>query len=147
MSSTEAVISGVAGAAALNVAHQALQGATVDAPRMEVLGMRAMKKGFEAAGANVPPRKDLYPLTLIGDLISNSGYYSLVGLTKPENALLAGTALGLAAGVGAVALPGPIGLGTEPSTRTPQTTAMTIGLYLLGGVVAGLTYSLMSKRR
>jgi len=106
MSSTQAIVSGVAGASALNLAHQALQGVTVDAPRMEILGMRAMKKGFEAAGEEVPPRSELYPLTLMGDLISNSGYYSLVGLAKPENAIVTGAALGLAAGVGAVTLPG-----------------------------------------
>jgi hypothetical protein len=61
--------------------------------------------------------------------------------------VLAGTALGLAAGIGAVALPGPMGLGSEPSTRTPQTTALTIGLYLLGGVVAGATFALMSRNK
>ena len=147
MSSTQAIVSGVAGASALNLAHQALQGVTVDAPRMEILGMRAMKKGFEAAGEEVPPRSELYPLTLMGDLISNSGYYSLVGLAKPEHAIVTGAALGLAAGLGAVTLPGPMGLGDEPSNRTAQTTGMTVGLYLLGGLVAGITYSLISKRK
>jgi len=107
--------------------------------------MRAMRKGFEAAGEDVPPRGELYPLTLIGDLISNSGYYSLVGLAKRENAIVTGAGLGLAAGIGAVTLPGPMGLGNAPSNRTAQTTGMTIGLYLLGGLVAGITYTVLSR--
>jgi hypothetical protein len=44
----------------------------------------------------------------------------------------------LAAGLGAVLLPGPMGLGNEPSTRTPGTAAMTVAWYFAGGLVAGL---------
>jgi hypothetical protein len=147
MTPTHAILSGIAGAAVLNIAHQSLQAVTDDAPRMEILGMRALKGGLEAAGAEVPPRRALFPITLAADLLSNSGYYSLVAMAAPEKGLLTGAMIGLAAGVGAVTLPGPMGLGNEPSNRTPQTTAMTIGLYTLGGLAAGATYSLLSRQR
>ena len=51
--------------------------------------------------------------------------------------------LGLAAGVGGVVLPEYLGLSSAPSARTKATQAMTIGWYTLGGVVAGLVYSLL----
>jgi hypothetical protein len=55
--------------------------------------------------------------------------------------------LGLAAGLGAVFLPGPLGLGSAPSNRTTQTQAMTVGWYLLGGLAAGLAYQTLGSRR
>ena len=42
--------------------------------------------------------------------------------------------------LGAVFLPGPLGLGTKPSARTPQTAAMTVAWYAIGGLVAGAVY-------
>jgi hypothetical protein len=67
-----------------------------------------------------------------------------VGVGRPQGALLRGAALGLAAGLGAVFLPGPLGLGEAPSNRTPATTAMTIGWYLIGGLAAALAYRTMA---
>ena len=64
----------------------------------------------------------------------------------PKGALACGAALGLAAGVGAVALPEPLGLGGGPSARTDETKAMTVAWYLAGGLAAGLAYSLLAKR-
>ena len=146
MTPAHAILSGIAGAAVLNIAHQSLQAVTDDAPRMEILGMRALKGGLEAVGADVPPRRELFPITLAADLLANAGYYSLVGLAGPNKGILTGGALGLAAGVGAVALPGPMGLGNEPSNRTPQTTAMTVGLYTLGGLAAGAVFTLLTRQ-
>lgn len=115
------------------------------APRMEILGMRAAKAGFEAAGEDVPPRRELMKMTFAGEVVSNSAYYSLVGFARPENGLLAGGALGLAAGIGAVLLPGPMGLGDEPSSRTPETKAMTIAWYTAGGLAAGAVWNAMGR--
>ena len=78
------------------------------------------------------------PMTFAAEAISNSAYYSLVGLARPENALAAGTLLGLAAGLGAVILPARLGLGESPSSRSPQTKLLTVAWYLAGGIVAGL---------
>jgi hypothetical protein len=44
--------------------------------------------------------------------------------------------LGISAGLGTVALPGPLGLGKEPSNRTTATRVMTELWYLVGGLVA-----------
>jgi len=109
--------------------------------------MRALAKGFAAADHDIPPRRDLIKIAMAGDLASNTAYYSLVGAAGPDNAVAAGTLLGLAAGIGAVLLPGPLGLGEAPSARTPQTKAMTVAWYLAGGLAAGLAFRALSDTR
>ncbi|UYZ61883.1 hypothetical protein [Hymenobacter weizhouensis] len=126
---------GLAGAVALNVVHETVRRLRPhDAPRMDVLGMRGLRKLLGLAQAPQPDTRTAYALTLAGDLLSNGLYYSLVGTGR--SAWARGTVLGLAAGIGGVVLPGPLGLGEAPSNRTPQTQAMTVAWYLLGGVVA-----------
>ena len=142
-----ALVSGLAGAATVTFLNETVRRVAPEvAPRMEILGMRAMKAGFEAADAEVPPRRDLIKIAFGGEVASNTAYYSLVGLAKPENAVAAGATLGLAAGLGAVFLPGPMGLGEAPSTRTAGTTAMTVAWHFAGGLVAGLVARSMADK-
>lgn len=141
----QALGSGLAGAFVLTVVHESVRRFVPEAPRADLLGMRAIAKGLKAAGQQPPPDDKLHTLALGGDIVANTLYYSLVGLGGRENAWLLGSTLGAAAGVGAVALPGPMGLGTEPSARTPATAAMTVGWYLIGGVAAAAVYSLFAR--
>ncbi len=105
---------------------------------MDVLGMRSIARLSRAIGQQ-PPDK-LHEAALMGDIFSNAGYYSLVGVAGRERALYVGAGLGLAAGLGAVTLPGPLGLGSAPSGRTTTTQALTVALYTTGGLVAGSLY-------
>lgn len=132
---TQALGSGLAGALLLNVVHETVRRIRPhDAPRMDVLGGRALRKLLAKAEAPQPAPDELYYLTMAGDILSNSLYFSLVG--QGQSAWWRGAALGLAAGVGGVVLPGPLGLGEAPSNRTAQTKAMTVAWYLLGGLAA-----------
>ncbi len=56
-----------------------------------------------------------------------------------------GALLGLVAGVTAVVLPKPLGLSEEPSNKTLGTQLMTIGLYLMGGLVAAAITQLVDN--
>ncbi|GAB3643150.1 hypothetical protein [Spirosoma arcticum] len=141
----QSLISGLAGAVALNILHEIVRQFVPEAPRADILGMRSIKKGFRKAGEQPPTGDTLYGLAILGDVTSNALYYSLVGVS-PKQPLLAGAVLGALAGVGAVTLPGPMGLGETPTTRTPATVAMTIGWYLFGGLVAGAVLSQWRKR-
>ncbi|MDQ5836364.1 MAG: hypothetical protein M3379_06230, partial [Acidobacteriota bacterium] len=67
--------------------------------------------------------------------------YSLVGAGASRDALRNGALLGLAAGLAAVYLPEPLGLGRQPTEDSPQTQLMTVAWYLLGGLAAGAAYS------
>lgn len=137
---SQSLVSGLAGAVALNILHETVRQFVPEAPRADLLGERSIQKGFRKAGAQPPTGDKLYELAMLGDVASNAIYYSLVGV-NPKQPLLTGAVLGAMAGVGAVTLPGPMGLGEAPTTRTPATVAMTIGWYLFGGLVAGAVFS------
>jgi hypothetical protein len=141
----EAVAGGVAGACALTALHESARRTVPDAPRMDVLGMRAIERGLHGLGYEAPDEERLHQAALAGDIVSNSLYYSLIGLGRPENAVRNGALLGLLAGVGGVLLPGPMGLGEAPSNRTRATQAMTVAWYLVGGLAAGLAYRYLSN--
>lgn len=135
----QALGSGLVGAVALNILHETVRQFVPEAPRADVLGMRSIVKGYQKAGEQPPTGNELYGLALLGDITSNALYYSLVGIS-PKQPLLLGAALGALAGVGAVKLPGPMGLGDAPTSRSEATIAMTFGWYLFGGLVAGAVF-------
>jgi hypothetical protein len=83
-------------------------------------------------------------MALAGDLVSNSLYYSLVGVGDPRHALRRGAILGLLGGLGAALLPPMLGLGRKPVQRTPQTMAMTVAWYTLGGLAAAATQMVLN---
>ncbi|AQG81097.1 hypothetical protein [Spirosoma montaniterrae] len=141
-----ALLSGLIGAVALNLLHETVRQVVPEAPRADVLGKRALKILGEKTNTPVPSGNKLHYTTLAADVASNALYYSAIGMGNPANALWRGTGLGLLAGIGAVTLPGPMGLGDAPTTRTPATTAMTIGWYLTGGLVAAAAYRFLKSR-
>ncbi|WP_241739275.1 hypothetical protein [Pontibacter beigongshangensis] len=138
-----ALAGGLAGACFVTVVHETVRRIVPDAPRMDVLGMRAISKTMKKAGAEPPANDELHTWALVGDIVSNSLYYSLAG-TGPS-AWWRGAILGASAGIGAVVLPGPLGLGEAPSNRTNQTKVMAFGLYMLGGLVAATVGSLLAS--
>jgi hypothetical protein len=141
-----AMAGGAAGACAVTALHESGRHTLPEAPRMDVLGMRAIAKGMEYMGQQPPSQDRLHTAALAGDIVSNSLYYSLVALGRPENAVRNGALLGLAAGIGGVLLPGPMGLGEAPSSRTAATQVMTITWYLVGGIAAGLAYRCLAGK-
>lgn len=135
---TRALVSGFAGACVLTLLHEAQRRVVPDAPRLDLLGMRALRKTLHAADG-----ESLFPAAIGGDLAANTAYYSLVGVSSRP--LLTGGALGVAAGLGAVFLPGPLGLGEDATRQTPRTSALAVTLYTLGGLAAGAAYSVLTR--
>jgi hypothetical protein len=137
---------GFAGAVALTILHEtARRLRPQDAPRMDVLGERGLRKILRLADLPQPSEGKAYTATMLGDILSNGLYYTIVGSGK--HSWQRGLALGVAAGIGGVVLPGPMGLGEAPSNRTPQTKAMTVAWYTVGGLVAGAVAQALRKRR
>lgn len=145
MKATSALAGGLAGACALTVIHEIMKRVDPEAPRMDLLGMDAIAKTLRNTDEPVPENDNLYNIALAGDIASNTLFYSLAGIGNRKSALLRGAALGLAAGVGAVTLPGPLGLIEEASNRTNKTKALTVGMYMLGGLVASGVSSLLES--
>lgn len=135
----KAAAAGVVGAVTTNVAHELTRRIVPDAPRVDVLGMQALAKSLTATTGTTPTGDGLYGATLVGDLVSNSAYFSAVGFGG-GNALAVGLGLGVLAGLGAVVLPPRMGLDEKPTARTPTTEALTVALYTAGGLAAGMAY-------
>ena len=79
--------------------HQAAQIFTSDAPRMDVLGRRAIAATMDRAGLTPPGESDLQRWALAGDLVANSLYYSLVAIGRKEGLWARAVGLGVVAGV------------------------------------------------
>ena len=147
MSFAKALVSGLIGACTLTLIHETARRVAPNAPRMDILGMRAISQSLRAVGVHPPDDKSLHRASLAGDLLANSLYYSLVGVGREKSIWLRGAALGIAAGIGGVMLPEPMGLGGEPSGRSHATKAMTVGWYLAGALAAAATYQLLSAKQ
>ena len=146
MKAIAALTGGIAGACALTLLHETVRRSDPDAPRIDLLGMDALSKMMKAGDIEPPDNTTLFTLTMAGDLLSNSLYYSLAGFGSDKQVWLRGILLGLGAGLGAVYLPAPLGLKEAPSNRTVRTKAMTVAWYLAGGLVASAVMSSLKKR-
>jgi hypothetical protein len=131
----EGLLSGAVGAAAVTLAHQVAKAKVPGAPRMDVVGMRALR--CWVPGAKRLTRRGQYRAALAGELLANTGYYALVALSRSSRPLAHGALLGAVVGLGGVYLTPALGLGRRPVHRRARTAWLTFGMYLLGGLAAG----------
>jgi hypothetical protein len=136
MKVSAALAGGLAGTLTVASLHEALRRVTPNAPRMDILDMELIRKGLKAIHKETPEEDELQRWAVGGELVCDTAYYGLTGIGGKKGVWLRGAILGLVAGVTAVVLPKPLGLPGEPSNKTFATQAMTVGLYLLGGLVA-----------
>ena len=146
MKNIKNTIGGLAGAVALNIAHQTLKQLIDKAPQVDLVGEEALNKGLQSVGAKPLKGDALFASTLAADVASNAFYYSMIGMGSRKNLLTRGIAYGLAAGVGAVVLTKPLGLNDRPLNKSTETKLLTVGYYLLGGVVAALTIRALTRK-
>ena len=135
MKIVKALIGGFAGAIALNLLHETVKKLNPDAPRVDLVGEEALSKGLDAIGVHPPTGDALYAATLAGDVISNGLYYTAIGFGSPKYLWTRAAVTGITAGLGAVTLPGPMGLDDQPVTRTDTTKVLTVAWYLFGAMV------------
>lgn len=140
-----AVAGGLAGTLTVASLHEALRRVTPDAPRMDLLDMELIRKGMKSVHKEAPEGDELQRWAVGGELVADSAYYSLAGLGGRKGVWVRGALLGLVAGVTAVILPKPLGLPEDPSNKTLGTQLMTIGLYLMGGLVAAAVTQLVEN--
>ncbi len=140
MSLAKNLISGAIGAGVLNVVHEAGRKLIPEAPHVDIVAMRAIARILEHTGFAKPSVGTLRKAALVGDLVSNTFYYS-VSVTRRNSSINKGSwkkaaLYGLAAGVGAVVLPSRMGLGEDGTQRSPVTSMLTIAWYLSGSLAA-----------
>lgn len=140
-----AILGGAAGALTVTLLNETARRMIPHAPRMDVIGTRALARLLDGAGVPRPHGEGLRGLALAGDLATNSLYYSAVGLGSGQGAIRRGTLMGLVAGLGAATLPGPLGLGSQPGQRTPYTQILTTAWYTIAGLSAGAVVAALSS--
>ena len=146
------LVSGLAGALALNLVHEMTRYAaggdpsTDRVPRLDRLGQDGVVLAAESVGLTPPPAgMPRYLTAMAGDVVMNAGLYALVaGLTKRP--LHGGALAAVAAGVSGLLLPRLVGL--EKHTGTTRTAkALTVADYAIGGVVTGLVLAALTRSR
>lgn len=129
------LLGGFLGASVLTAMHQLLKNNYSNAPRMDLLAEEALEKGLDKVGVAAPPPEKMYKITMAGDLIMNTLFFSAAsGVLKASTK---GTMLGLAAGFGGLYLPEKMGLNPERTNKSLPTKILTVAIYTIGGYVAG----------
>lgn len=140
------LIAGFAGAAALNILHEATKNKRTT-PRIDWLGEQALQKTVRYFGGNITDSDHLYTATLAGDIVSNTIYYSVIGSSKGYGIWAKAISMGLLAGIGAITLPEPMGLNPKAVAKTDRIKIMTVGYYVFGALVTAVVASALKKNR
>ena len=145
MKVSSAVAGGLAGTLTVASLHEAMRRMTPNAPRMDLLDMDLIRKGLKVAHKKVPKKSELQRWAVGSELVADTTYYTLAGMGGKKGVWARGALLGLFAGITAVLLPKPLGLPSDPSNKTMGTQLMTVGLYLMGGLVAAAVAQLVEN--
>lgn len=142
-------VGGLAGAFALTALNETVKRVDKDAPRLDLLGMNAMAKIVKGAGLKnyLSGQHKLMPVSLAGDLISNTLYFGMAEAGSKNKTLARGAILGLGAGIGAIALAKPLGLDDHFSNTSVKTKVLTVAWYVVGGLVAAAVINLLAKKQ
>ena len=142
----KAFISGTVGAGVLTLIHEAARRQVRRAPRLDIVGMRAVDRVMDWMNLELLRRPALRRVALAGDLVSNSLYYSAIPAATPAATWRRGLFLGALAGIGALSLPERIGLGTPPDSRSRTNQLMTVAWYVIGGLAAAAAANAYTAR-
>jgi hypothetical protein len=137
---------GLIGAGILTLAHLFLKHIAANPPKMDVLGKHGMEKLLGTAGISIT-QDQLFNVTLIGDFLTNTIYFSQVRDKTGLLALARGFTCGCIAGAGAVALSAKSGMDGDVSHKTMRTTVVTISLYGLAGLASALAAQFHGKSK
>lgn len=130
-----ALVVGAGGASALTLSHEIVRQLVPSPPRLDRLGGSALSRMLAGAGLKPPRGKRLRGFALVMDLVANTAWYAPIAASSARP-LRRGLLFGLAAGIGAVALPPLLGLPGRARPATIAGMALTVGLYTLGGLAA-----------
>lgn len=136
---------GLAGALSVRLIQELLKKVDPSAPRLDLLRKQAAFKIADKVNNGSSDANKLKGLCAAGDIISNTLYFSLTAAAG-KKAIPVGTLLGLGMGAGAVTLPAKLGLNSYFTGGTRKRKLMTMGLYLIGGLVAASVSRCFNKK-
>lgn len=139
------LLAGLGGAIVLTLLHESLKNVDDKMPRIDLVGEEAVQKATDYFGLDIKNEDVLYGTTLVGDLVGNAVYFSMINGEGKELWTKA-TVAGLFAGIGAVKLPSQMGLDDKPVTKSLATKVMTIGYYIAGALTTAGLLKLIEKK-
>lgn len=140
------LVSGAVGAGVLTAIHQTAQKYRDDAPRMDVVGMDMMSRTIAEAGGAPPSRAQLFNMTLAGEMLANSLYYSGIPAETSRKTWTRAVGMGLTAGFGALTLPRYVVGVDAPHSSSLANNAMTVAWYLAGALAAAACAETLRRR-
>ena len=135
---TRSLTSGAIGALGLTVLHELARRRVSNAPRMDLMGIRALRRMSPKLHEPHVSSERLHTVALAGDLMCNSLYYAAIPGRTPTSTWTRAAVLGLAAGFGALLLPEPMGLGPPPHSDRRSNQAMTVAWYAAGAAATAV---------
>jgi hypothetical protein len=134
---------GLAGAASLSILNELSRRLDPKAPRLELIGERALSAGMRRLGARRPHRAKLRKLAVLSDMLANSIVYGALfaGRSRPWQR---GTLGGLLAGASALALAPASGI-KRPLQAAPAATQLALARYLGAGLAASALYAAVTS--
>jgi hypothetical protein len=136
---------GLAGALSVRLIQELLKKVDPSAPRLDLLRKQAAFKIADRVNNGSTDAGKLKGLCAAGDIIGNTLYFSLTAAAG-KRAIPVGSILGLGMGAGAITLPSKLGLNSWFTGGTRKRKLMTMGLYLIGGLVAASVSRCFNKK-
>jgi hypothetical protein len=136
---------GLAGALSVTMMQELLKRVDPSAPRIDLLRKQAAFKIADKMGNGSTTARTVNSMGMAGDIISNTLYFSLTAAAG-KRAIPIGSILGLSMGAGAIALPSKLGLNSYFTGGTRKRKLMTMGMYLVGGLVAAAVSRCLNKK-
>lgn len=139
------LLAGLGGAIVVTLLNESLKRVHKNAPRLDLLGEEAVQKSSKFIGSPIKTKKSLYATSMVADLVSNTLYYGMIdGVGK--NLWEKATTSGLIAGIGAINLPGKLGLNDIPVTKSFATKVLTVSYYTTGALATAGIICLARKK-
>jgi hypothetical protein len=136
---------GLAGALSVTMMQELLKRVDPSAPRRDLLVKQAGFKIADKMGNGSTTANRVNNMSIAGDIITNTLYFSLTAAAG-KRALPIGSILGLSMGAGAISLPSKLGLNSYFTGGTRKRKLMTMGMYLVGGLVAAAVSRCLNKK-
>ena len=138
------IIAGLGGAIVLTILNETLKNVSPKMPRINLVGEEAVQQTAALVGINMENEDAIMGTALMGDIVSNTAYYSLIN-GEGNDLWLKAAASGFTAGLGAVNLPEKLGLNDEPVAQSMTTKVWTVAYYMIGALATASILKFMDK--
>lgn len=144
--STNNFLAGLVGALVLTALNEALKDIHNDMPRIDLVGEEAVQKAVKLLGYEIDDVDSLIGSALVGDIITNATYYSIIN-GEGKELWTKTVSAGLLAGYGAINIPSKLELDDTAVAKSLTTKFWTMGYYMIGALTTATVFQFLDKRK